>query len=191
MINLAIMASGSGTNAEAIIRHFQSHPQIRVVLVMCNKKEAGVYDRARRLGIDARWFSRADMENESFLDVFREYQVDMVILAGFLLRIPPFMIRAFPDRMINIHPALLPNYGGKGMYGHHVHEAVIENGEVESGITIHLVNENYDEGRHLFQARVKVERGETADSLASKIHVLEHRHFPRVIEEYASALFNV
>ncbi len=161
MINIAILASGSGTNAEAIVKHLQNHREIRVVLILTNKHNAGVLDRADRLGIQKAVFSKAELESESFIELLKEKEVGLVILAGFLLKIPVSLIESFPNKIINIHPALLPKYGGKGMYGHHVHEAVLQNKEKESGITIHIVNEAYDEGRHLFQAKLKVNDGES------------------------------
>jgi phosphoribosylglycinamide formyltransferase-1 len=191
MINMAIMASGSGTNAEVLIKYFKNHPKIKPSLVLSNKMEAGVLERSHRLNVPSRVFTKAEMQDKKFLDVFKEFKIDIVVLAGFLLKIPTYMIDAFPNKIINIHPALLPKYGGKGMYGSFVHEAVIENGDSESGITIHLVNEAYDEGRHLFQARVDVRPNETPVSLATKIHVLEHQHFPVVVEEYICDLFQV
>ena len=189
MINLAILASGSGTNAEALVKHFQNHARIRVVFILSNKKDAGVLDRADRLGVKKELFTKAEMETDDFIKMLKEKEVDLIILAGFLLKIPSSLIAAFPNKIINIHPALLPKYGGKGMYGQRVHEAVLENNEEESGITIHIVNEAYDEGRHLFQAKLKVKHEESPDELASRIHKLEHQHFPEVVEKYALSLF--
>lgn len=181
-MNLAILASGSGTNAENIIKYFSKHSAIQVKEVLSNKKEAYVHNRAKNLGIPSSAFSKSDFRDSSFLE--RLANVDYIILAGFLWLIPEYLINAFPNRIINIHPALLPKFGGKGMYGHHVHTAVIEAGERESGITIHLVNEEYDRGEVLFQAKCEIENGETAESLAKKIHQLEYDHFPKVIMNY-------
>ncbi len=181
-INLAIFASGSGTNAENIGNYFSSHEEIEVKEILSNKKEAGVHLRAEKLGIPSSTFSREAFRQDSFLE--RLEGVDYIILAGFLWLIPTYLVEAFPSKIINIHPALLPKYGGKGMYGHHVHEAVIQSEERESGITIHLVNEKYDEGEVLFQAKCTIDTDDTPDSLATKIHALEYEHFPRVIENY-------
>ena len=180
--NLAIFASGSGTNAENIGKYFSSHSEIAVEAILSNKSDAGVHHRAEKLGIASSTFSRETFKQDSFLEKLEG--IDYIILAGFLWLIPAYLIEAFPNKIINIHPSLLPKFGGKGMYGSRVHEAVIETGEKESGITIHLVNEHYDEGKVLFQAKCEIEAGETPDSLAQKIHVLEYEHFPKVIENY-------
>lgn len=184
MIKIAILASGSGTNAEALAHHFSGHSGIEVALILSNKSSAGVLERASRLNIPSKVFTKEALEQEGFVDFLKHEGIDYIILAGFLLKIPEAMVRAYPNRILNIHPALLPKYGGKGMYGSHVHNAVIANHEKESGITIHLVNEAYDEGQPLFQAKVPLEPTDDADSLALKIHALEHEHFPRVVEEY-------
>lgn len=187
-INLAIFASGSGTNAENIINYFAKHPQIQAQRVLSNKATAGVHERVNRLGIPSSTFNKEAFIDQTFL---KELQgIDFIILAGFLWLIPPYLIQAFPNRIINIHPALLPKFGGKGMYGHRVHEAVIEAGEAESGITIHLVNEQYDEGEVLFQAKCEIKSHESADMLAAKIHSLEYKHFPVIIEKYIETLSN-
>lgn len=183
MKRIAILASGSGTNAENIIRYFEGHESIEVVKVLSNKPDAKVLERAKNLNISASSFNRAAIfESETLLNELQEI-ADFIILAGFLWKIPENLITAFPNRMINIHPALLPKYGGKGMYGMRVHEAVIANRENESGITIHFVNENYDEGAIIFQASVALEYPVTAEELASKIHELEYAHFPKIIEK--------
>ena len=153
MKNLAILASGSGSNAEAIALHFRGHSGVRVALILCNKAGAGVFDRALRLGIPSVLISASDLESGKLLGLMREERIDFIILAGFLLKIPVSIVNNYKGRIINIHPALLPSYGGKGMYGNKVHEAVIANGEQESGITIHLVDEFYDHGEHLLQVR--------------------------------------
>lgn len=181
-INLTILASGSGSNAENIANFFAGHPNIRVKEILSNKSDAFVHERARNLSIPSSTFSREQFRDPSFIEHFAE--TDYIILAGFLWLIPKYMIKAFPNRIINIHPALLPKFGGKGMYGSHVHEAVIASGEEESGITIHLVNEEYDKGKTLFQARCSVEPTDTSEDLAKKIHTLEYEHFPAVIEDY-------
>lgn len=183
-IRIAIFASGAGTNAEKIIEHFTGHPRVKVALVVCNKPDAGVVNIAAHhqvpvLLIEKELFFRGD----AYVAALKQREIGFIVLAGFLWKVPAALIQAYPNRIINIHPALLPKYGGKGMYGRHVHEAVIAAGEKESGITIHYVNEHFDEGAPIFQATCIVEPGDTPESLAQKVHVLEHRHFPRVVEE--------
>ncbi len=181
-INLAIFASGSGTNAENIANYFGNRHQVKISKILTNRPDAFVLERAKKLEITSEVFSKEEFRDPSFLSKLDG--IDYVILAGFLWLIPDYLIEAFPEKIINIHPALLPKFGGKGMYGYHVHEAVIEASEKESGITIHLVNEEYDKGEILFQAKCPVEENDTADSLATRIHELEYEHFPRVIEKY-------
>ncbi|HEY5509413.1 MAG TPA: formyltransferase family protein [Prolixibacteraceae bacterium] len=181
MKNIAILASGSGSNAENIIRYFKDHQSIRVDSVWSNKSDAFVLERAERLDIEAYMFGKNEMTaTDWLLDEFRKRRIDLIVLAGFLLLLPLKFVREF--QVVNIHPALLPSYGGKGMYGSRVHEAVIANKEVESGITIHLVDEVYDHGKVLFQAKCGIDLRETAGSLAAKIHLLEMLHFPKTIE---------
>lgn len=182
MKRLAILASGSGSNAEKIMEHFQNSEIAEIALVASNKAEAFVLERAKKFGVPTFTFSRKEMDAGVLLEKLQEENIDWVILAGFLLKIPVELTRAFPDRMVNIHPALLPKYGGKGMYGSFVHEAVKAAGDAETGITIHLVNENYDEGRIVFQASTPVTSEDTPESIAEKVHALEHKHFPEVIE---------
>lgn len=182
MQRLAILASGSGSNAEKIMEHFQGSVKAEIALIASNKAEAFVLERAKKFGVPTFTFTRKEMEAGVLLEKLQEEKIDWVILAGFLLKIPKELIRAFPNRMVNIHPALLPKYGGKGMYGHHVHEAVKAAGDTETGITIHLVNEQYDEGKIIFQAATSVTSEDTPDSIAQKVHALEHRYFPEVIE---------
>ena len=184
MKRLAILGSGNGTNAQQITEYFANRTDVEVACILYNVKDAYIAERARRLGVEARYFGRkAFYETGEVLAYLREKQVDWIILAGFLWLVPEEILQAFPGRVINIHPALLPAYGGKGMYGHHVHEAVVANHECESGITIHLVDQHYDRGTILFQARCDVLPTDTPDSLAAKIHLLEKEHFPRVIDE--------
>ena len=183
-IRLAILGSGNGTNAQQISEYFAGRTDIQVACIIYNKRDAYIAQRAKNLGIEAHYFGRADFyESGAVLQYLHEKQVDWVILAGFLWLVPEAMLEAYPNRIINIHPALLPKYGGKGMYGHHVHEAVVAAGEHESGITIHIVDHNYDRGTTLFQARCTVTPDDTPDTLAAKIHLLEKEHFPRVIDE--------
>lgn len=184
MINLAILASGNGTNAQQISEYFAGSDKVCVKCIVYNRKDAYVAERAKKLGIPAQYFSRKDFyENGNVMQYLKEQQIDWVILAGFLWLVPEDMLAAYPDHIINIHPALLPNYGGKGMYGHHVHEAVIANHEKESGITIHIVDNRYDCGTTLFQAKCTLTEEDTPDTLAAKIHLLEKEYFPKVIEK--------
>ncbi|WP_425389696.1 phosphoribosylglycinamide formyltransferase [Ekhidna sp.] len=181
-INLAIFASGSGTNAENIAKYFEDHEHIQVKEILSNKRDAFVHQRANDLDIPSCTFSREQFQDSSFIK--RLEDIDYIILAGFLWLIPKFLIQSYKNRIINIHPALLPKHGGKGMYGGRVHKAVLEAREKKSGITIHLVNEEYDKGETLFQAECEVAKDDTPESLAEKIHKMEYEHFPRVIEEY-------
>jgi len=184
MKNIAIFASGNGTNAERIIRCFQDSTQIQVVVIFTNNKNAGVINRAHNLFVDVHVISRNDFYNTNkVLDTLKNYNIDLIVLAGFLWLVPESLITSFENKIINIHPALLPNYGGKGMYGMRVHEAIIAAGDTKSGITIHKVNKLYDEGQVIFQAEVNISENETPESLAEKIHLLEHEHFPVVIKE--------
>ena len=182
MIRIVIFASGSGTNAENIINYFEKSKKVQIAYIVSNNGKAGVLERANRLKVPVKVFTKIEMNSELFLH-FLEDEADYLILAGFLLKIPQRIILSFPNRIINIHPALLPKYGGKGMYGIHVHEAVVNNKEQKTGITIHLVNENYDEGAILFQKEVDVLKNDTANDVAAKIHQLEQENFPKVIEK--------
>ncbi len=182
MKRLAILASGSGSNAEKIMEYFQDSEKAAVALVASNKPDAYVLERARKFGVPTFTFTKKEMDSGILLEELTQNQIDWVILAGFLLKIPEELIGEFPDRMVNIHPALLPKYGGKGMYGSHVHEAVKAAGDNETGITIHLVNARYDEGKIVFQTAVALTQTDTPDTIAEKVHALEHRHFPAVID---------
>ncbi len=184
MIRLAIFASGNGTNAENLARFFASHERISIVKIYCNKPNAGVLARAESLGIPTLVFNKDELRNGSIAKDLKDSHIDYIVLAGFLLLIPQHLVQAFPRRIINIHPALLPSYGGKGMYGSKVHEAVIANNEANSGITIHLVDEVYDRGEIIFQKSLSIAGGETPDSLASKIHELEYQYFPKTVEAH-------
>lgn len=179
------MASGSGTNAEQIFKHFRGHPHIEVALLICNNPAAFVLERAKKHGVRSLTFNRQEYaEGATIRKVLEETSVTHIVLAGFLWKIPAYLLEMFPDRIINIHPALLPKYGGKGMYGALVHEAVKAAREKETGITIHLVNERYDEGRILFQARCAIAGDLSAEDIAHCVHKLEHEHYPKVIEEW-------
>ncbi len=153
-------------------------------LILTNKADAYVIERAKKLNIPYVVFNSKELrETDMIIDILKDYQIDFIVLAGFLLRVPMNLIEAFPNKIINIHPALLPKYGGKGMYGDFVHQAVKDAQETETGITIHYVNEHYDEGQIIFQKKVAVEKSDTADSIAEKVHALEYEYFPKVIEE--------
>jgi phosphoribosylglycinamide formyltransferase-1 len=186
MKKIALFASGSGSNAENIITCFRygNNVQIEIPLIVSNKADALVHKRARKLGVPSFTFSKTDFENGAVLRLLRQYRIDGIVLAGFLLKVPDNLLLAFPDRIINIHPALLPKFGGKGMYGSHVHEAVVANHETESGITIHSVNEHYDEGTIIFQAKCPVLPTDSADDVAAKVHALEYEHFTWVVERF-------
>ncbi len=183
MKKIAIFASGSGSNAENIIHYFKDSDSVKVTMILTNNASAGVIERGKRLDIPVVVFSRnAFSKSDTVIRLLQNNETDWIILAGFLWLVPENLIRAFPQRIINIHPALLPQYGGKGMWGHHVHEAVVRNAESHSGITIHYVNEHYDEGEIIFQARCELTPADTPETVAEKVHALEYRHFPEVIE---------
>jgi len=184
MKRIAIFASGSGSNAENIVRYFEDKPMIEVSLILTNNPNAFVLDRAKSLNIPSLVFNRSDFsKTDKIVDVLTEKKIDLIVLAGFLLLIPPRLIDAFPNKIVNIHPALLPKFGGKGMYGMNVHNAVVENKEKESGITVHMVNEKFDDGKILFQAKCSVVENDTPQDVAEKIHQLEYEHFPRIVEQ--------
>jgi len=187
---IVIFASGSGTNAQNIIEYFKNKDFARVSLVLSNKKDARVLDRAKNLGVSTVVFTKDDLLNSrKVLHLLAKENPCLIVLAGFLLKFPKSILEQFPNRVINIHPALLPKYGGKGMYGMRVHEAVIENCEKEAGITIHYVNENYDEGAIIFQKSIAVLNSDTPETIAQKIHTLEYKYFPEVIENLLKNLF--
>jgi len=182
---IAVFASGSGTNAEAIFTYFQNHPSIKIVLLLSNNPNAFALERAKKFNIPSEVFTKGQFrDSDEVLNWLREYKVTHVALAGFLWLIPKNLLQAFPDRIINIHPALLPKFGGKGMYGMKVHEQVKTTAEKETGITIHLVNEQYDTGKILFQAKCPVDTDDTPEQIAAKVHQLEHAHFASVIEAW-------
>ena len=182
---LAIFASGKGSNAEKIIQFLENQNNIHISLIVSNKSTAGVLDIASRFKIPTLLIERKKfMETDEYVQLIKNQGITHIILAGFLLKVPDNLIQAYNNKIINIHPALLPGYGGKGMYGEHVHKAVIDAKEKESGITIHLVDEEYDHGKTLFQAKLDVHPTDTPDTLAEKIHQLEHEHYPRVIEKW-------
>ena len=186
---IAIFASGSGSNAENIIRYFKNHHIVVVDSVWSHKKDALVLERARNMGVESIFFTRSEfLEANKIILELKRRNVELIVLAGFLWLIPPDFVNAFS--IINIHPALLPSYGGKGMYGSFVHEEVLRNKEKESGITIHLVNNEYDEGKHLLQKKCPVLFDDTPDTLAKRIHELEYQYFPGIIEQYLKGFYN-
>ncbi|MFL1012380.1 phosphoribosylglycinamide formyltransferase [Flavisericum labens] len=184
MKRIVIFASGSGTNAENLIKFFHNSDNASVIQVLTNNPHAKVLDRAKKLKVSALAFNRIALsETDDVFNILRASKPDLIVLAGFLWKFPEFILDEFPNKVINVHPALLPKFGGKGMYGMHVHKAVVENKETETGITIHYVNEHYDEGAIIFQAKCEVLPTDTADDVAEKIHDLEMVHFPKVVEK--------
>ncbi|MFH6998006.1 phosphoribosylglycinamide formyltransferase [Flavobacterium sp. FlaQc-57] len=181
MKKIIVFASGSGTNAENIIKHFAKSKIARVVSVFTNNASAKVIERAKNHQISTEIFSKNELLERNVLQKIQEIDPDLIVLAGFLLKFPENIIEKYPNQIINIHPALLPNYGGKGMYGMHIHRAVVENKEKETGITIHFVNENYDEGAIIFQKNVALTNEDTPETVAEKIHELEQKYFPEII----------
>ena len=183
MKRLSIFVSGNGTNLQRIAEYFSNNLDVKIVNVVCNNPKAYSIERAKNLGIPLRMITKQEFNSDAFTKELQDLHIDLVVLAGFLWKIPENLVKAFPKRIVNIHPALLPKYGGKGFYGEHVHEAVVAAKEVQSGITIHYVNELYDSGEIILQARVSLDEKETPDSLATKIHQLEQTYFPVAIEQ--------
>jgi formyltetrahydrofolate-dependent phosphoribosylglycinamide formyltransferase len=185
MKKLAVFASGAGSNAQRIMERFRQHPGIQVSVVVCNRPGAGVIGIAQSSGVPVLMIERERfMKGDAYIPELESKDIDVIILAGFLWKVPNRLVEAYRGRILNIHPALLPSHGGKGMYGMHVHESVIHSGDQKSGITIHLVDELYDHGTHVFQAEIPIHPSETPESLAARIHELEHRYFPAVIEKF-------
>ena len=190
-VRLAIFASGSGTNAEAIFNYFKGHKHITVGGLLSNNPNAYALQRAQNHGIPHFVFDRTTFKDSTqIIGKLEEWDIHAIVLAGFLWLIPEYLIERYQDRIVNIHPALLPKFGGKGMYGAYVHQAVLESGENETGITIHLVNQHYDKGQILFQERCAVDKGDSPESLAAKVHLLEHQFYPQVIEEWLTAKYS-
>ena len=184
MKRIVIFASGSGSNAENLIKFFQDSDHASVIKIFCNNRHAKVLDRAKRLGVSALSFNRvAFTKTDDVLDILKATEPDLIVLAGFLWKFPEHILKCFENKVINIHPALLPKYGGKGMYGMNVHNAILQNNESETGVTIHYVNENYDEGAIIFQVTCQVSKQDTAEDVAVKIHKLEMEYFPKVVEQ--------
>ena len=184
---ISIFASGDGSNAENIVNYFRDNDTIKVVLIVSNSLDAGVIQRAQKLKVPHLVSSRAELNSSRFRFFLKQQNIDIIILAGFILKIPNYLIADFAHRIINIHPSLLPKYGGKGMYGNNVHRSVLLNKETQSGITIHMVNEHYDEGKILFQKSCKVRADDEVSDLAERIHQLEYQYFPKIIEEYINS----
>lgn len=182
MKRIAILASGSGSNAENIIKYFSANNEVEVPFVISNRKEVYVHERCKYLGVPSYVYKKSDFENGVVTKFLIDNKIDLVVLAGFLLRIPDDMLAAYPNKVINIHPSLLPKYGGKGMYGDNVHKAVVENKETESGITIHFLNDRFDEGEHVAQYKCEVLATDTPEDVAAKVHALEYEWYPKVIE---------
>ncbi|MBK7691898.1 MAG: phosphoribosylglycinamide formyltransferase [Bacteroidetes bacterium] len=182
MKKVLLFASGGGSNVKAILQYFENNKRVSFPIIICNKANAGVIDIAKQYSIDVLLLDKERFQSEILVDTLEYFKPDLLVLAGFLWKIPDFLIRAFPNKIVNIHPSLLPKFGGKGMYGHFVHEAVVANRESESGISIHLVNEQYDEGTILLQKTVAISSNDSADMVASKVLRLEHEWYAKVIE---------
>ena len=182
MKRLAIFASGSGTNAENIVKYFTDSEDADITAIFCNNPKAGVLDKAHKLGIRSITFNTDELDDGTVLQKLQDCRVDLIVLAGFLKRIPSEILDNYPQRVINLHPSLLPDYGGEGMYGMHIHRAVVENEEEETGITIHYVTEDYDDGEIIFQETVEVDYEDTPEDVQYKVQQLEHKHYPAVIE---------
>lgn len=191
MINIAIFVSGSGTNCENLIKYFEDSEYYRCVLVVSNKPEAAALERAQKLGVETAVAPKPQLNDADFImPLLRQHDIQFIVLAGFLPLIPDFLIDAYPRRIINIHPALLPKYGGKGMWGHHVHEAVKAAGETETGMTVHYVTPVCDSGEMIAQYKVALSPDDTADDIAEKEHLLEMRYFPQVVEQVLNETFH-
>ncbi|MGK0313797.1 MAG: phosphoribosylglycinamide formyltransferase-1 [Saprospiraceae bacterium] len=187
--HIAILASGSGSNARKILEYFEDRNDVEVSIIITNKKNAGVLNHAKEFAVSTLRIDRSYFNNnDCILKVLRAEKIDLIVLAGFLWLIPPYLISEFPNKILNIHPGLLPKYGGKGMYGQHVHEAVKANNETESGLTIHYVNEKFDEGEHIFQAKCKVLPSDSTNEIAANVLKLEHKHYAEVIDSVLKEL---
>ena len=189
MTRIALFASGSVTNVENIANYFNGRTTAKPACVLCNNPDAFVLERAKRLGLESMTFNRTDFnDGKKIMEYLAKHDIDMIVLAGFLWLVPQYLIDAYPSRIVNIHPALLPKFGGKGMYGMHVHEAVKQSGETETGITIHLIDGNYDKGSTVFQAKVAIDPSDSPDDIANKVHALEYKYYPEVIEEITKGI---
>ena len=182
-----LFASGNGSNVQNIIEYFTNSNEVEIVLVAGNNRNAYVFQRAKSLNINTLAFDK-NFFNKKFINIIEKYNADLIVLAGFLWKVPRFLINKFPNRIINIHPSLLPKYGGKGMYGQYVHELVLKNKEKKTGISIHIVNDSYDKGKIIFQAEIEVNNNDSLETIIEKVHVLEKENYPRVIKEYLSKI---
>lgn len=193
MVKIAVFSSGSGSNAGKIFEYFKNHPSISVEFLVCNRKEAGVFQRAEAAGIPSFYFSKSQFsqEPEVLLDKLNELEIDVILLAGFLLLIPDLLIDVFEERILNIHPALLPDFGGSGMYGNHVHEAVKNSGASQTGLTIHVVNKEYDSGKVIFQARCPVFTSDSVSDIAARVLQMEHAHYSFVAEQFIQSKIKI
>ena len=189
-VNISIWASGSGTNAENIILKFKNHPFIRIKMIVTNNPSAGVIQRAEKLKKTVHIIPKSVLYEKvhRVIELLKEEEIDLIVLAGFLLKVPKEIIQEYPNKIINVHPALLPKYGGKGFYGNHVHAAVLQNKEKETGITIHYANEEYDEGQIIMQSKCPVLETDTEETLAQRVHQLEYEFYPKVIEQIAEKI---
>ncbi len=183
IFHIAIFASGAGSNTQNILNYFKNSAAVKIVLIVSNNPSSGVLQIAKRKNIPYLVTERKKFYEDGYLNELKKHEIDLIVLAGFLWKIPSILTKNYSNKIINIHPALLPKFGGKGMYGDFVHEAVIANNETESGITIHYVDDIYDHGKIIFQAKCKVDENENLETLAKKIHALEHQHYPRIIEK--------
>jgi phosphoribosylglycinamide formyltransferase-1 len=190
MINIAVFASGEGSNAENLFRFFSTSTKVKIKLVVTNNENAGIVEKAERYKKNLQIISKTSLNNytDQFIDFLQTEKVDLIVLAGFLLKVPEKLVKAFPGRIVNIHPALLPKFGGKGMYGMHVHKAVLEAGEKESGITVHFVDEEYDNGDIILQERCEITPDDTPESLAVKVHQLEYEYFPKAVQRVVDTI---
>ncbi len=189
MKRIAIFASGSGSNAQRIMEHFKRNKEMEVALVLCNKPDAYVLQRADNFEVPTHVFTKEELYHTNSIDnLLKNLEIDLIVLAGFMWLIPERLIHAYPKRMVNIHPALLPKFGGEGMYGQKVHEAVLQSGDAETGISVHYINKNFDEGEIIYQSRCPVDKNDDAEKLAYKVHQLEHLHYPKIIEELLKKL---
>lgn len=190
MVNLAIFASGAGSNAKKILEYFSNNTGIEVVKIITNNPDAYVLEIAKQFNIDSIIISKSVLKSEDFIKMLNDHKIDLIVLAGFLIKIPKELIEGFQGEIINIHPALLPKYGGKGMYGMHVHQAVKDANDTETGITIHYVNENYDEGKVILQEHVNIQNNDTIEMIANKVHQLEYQYFAPTIEKICKLIQN-
>lgn len=181
-VNIAIFASGGGSNAQAIMDHFRDSEMAEIKLVVSNNSDAGVLHRAKKLGVETYIHKKNEQETESILSILDRYKIDLIVLAGYMKKIGPYLLKSYPNKIVNVHPALLPKFGGHGMYGMNVHHAVVAAGEKVSGPTFHFVNEHYDEGAIIAQYEVNLDPADSAEQVQNKVLELEHRYYPQIVE---------